>query len=96
MAHDVLVVFEQQFRGQLRQVEQPGGEGMMEMVDLVFVHPFALVLQEFGQFLEAFGVEQGQQPLVENQFVGEGHLGTGVIAADGGHQTLPLSLSLIG
>ena len=72
---DVLVVFEQQLGGQLRQVEELRRERVVEVVDVVLVQPFQrLVAQVLGQLLEALDVEQRQQPLVEHQLVGERHL----------------------
>ena len=37
---DVLVVFEQQLRGQLREIEELCRERVVEMVDVVLVQPF--------------------------------------------------------
>ena len=72
---DVLVVFEQQLGGQLRQVEELRRERVMEMMDVVLVQPFQLlVAQMLGQLLEPLHVEQRKQPLVQDQLVGKRHL----------------------
>ena len=56
---DVLVVFEQQLCGQLRQVEQLRRERVVEVVDVVLVQPFQLfVPQMLGQVLKTLDVEQ--------------------------------------
>ena len=55
---DVLVVFEQQLRGQLRQVEELRRERVVEMVDVVLVQPFQLfVPQMLRQVLETLHIE---------------------------------------
>jgi hypothetical protein len=59
MLHDVLIVFEQQFRWQVSQVEQLCREGMMEMVDVVLAQSFQLLVAEMlGQVLEALYSEE--------------------------------------
>ena len=56
---DVLVVFEQQLSGQLRQVEQLCRERVVEVVDVVLVQPFQVfVAQVLCQVLEKLHVEQ--------------------------------------
>ena len=75
MLHDVLVVLQQQLGGQLGQIEELRRERVVEMMDVVLVQPFQLfVAQMLRQFLEAFDIEQRQQPLVQHQFVRERHL----------------------
>ncbi|WP_396223175.1 hypothetical protein [Gemmatimonas sp.] len=85
MAHNVLVVPEQQIGVQLREVMEPGREREVEAVDVVFVQPFqGLVPQGLGQLLEALHLEERQDVLVEDQLVREGNLGLGRGAAGPG------------
>ena len=57
---------------QLGQIEKLRGQGVMEMMDVVFVHAFQfLVAQMLRQLLEPLYVEQREQPLVQSQLVNE-------------------------
>ena len=69
---DVLVVLQQQFCRQLRQVEELRRQGMVEAVGVVLVQTYqCLVAQQLGQVFEALRVEQRQQPVIEHQLVGK-------------------------
>ena len=72
---DVLVVFQQQLGWQLRQVEQLRRQGVVEMMDIVLVHPFQLLIaQVLRKLFEPLDVKKREHPLVQSQLVDERNL----------------------
>ena len=60
MLNYVLVIFEQQLRGQLREIKELRRERVVKVVDVVLVQPFErFAPQVLGQILEMLHVEEG-------------------------------------
>jgi hypothetical protein len=82
MLDDILIVFEQKLRRQLFQVEQLRGERVVEVMNIVLVHPFELFIAKMlGELTKRLNAEERLEPLVQGQLLNERNLRPTVGAA---------------
>ena len=70
MPHDVLIVFQQYSRGQVRQGGEKVEQGMMKAMDAVLIQALqSFIPQVQSQIFKPTNAKERKQPLIQGQFV---------------------------